>query len=386
MDHERGMAGTQRVDRGRTVAPEHAVAVPTFSQANRSQGPGTTVLWRDATIAGRSLAALARFLNNGGRPWGTGTIGREGAEEVSMLGLRIHRMRTFAVMASLAVAVSGLGALSTLHAQGPPGAVVPGPGGAAPGMGMGMGGGQGGAIMVLLAPSVQKELKLSEKQKADVYNFAKTAGQKSRETMQAMAFSGNNGNPQAMMEALMQLRLETDQGLAKILEPKQKERLDQIVLQSEGPLSVARPEIAAKLRMNDEQQEYVQGVMMQMRRQLNVARFQGAANGQPISPAQVRSMTTQLRKEAVKEISKVIDRKQKAAFEKMLGEPFDITKLESETAAVDPTGAPAQTGDAAAPGTTTATADTEKEKEIAKEAPSASRKKGRTKSKSGANP
>ena len=63
---------------------------------------------------------------------------------------------------------------------------------------MGMGGGQGNSpIMILLAPSVQKELKLNDEQKSKVYTFAKTATQKNREMMQTMAFSGGNANPQA---------------------------------------------------------------------------------------------------------------------------------------------------------------------------------------------
>jgi len=46
----------------------------------------------------------------------------------------------------------------------------------------------------------------------------------------------------------MQIREQTDREIAQILEAKQKERFDQIVLQNEGPLAVARPEIAAKLK------------------------------------------------------------------------------------------------------------------------------------------
>jgi hypothetical protein len=199
---------------------------------------------------------------------------------------------------------------------------------------MGMGAGQGSPLMVLLAPSVQKELKLTEEQKTKVYNFTKVATQKSRELMQTMAFNAGGGNPQAMMQMGMQLRQETDRDIAKILEAKQKERFDQIVLQNEGPLAVARPEIAAKLKLNESQQEYVQGVMLEMRRELMMAVRQGVASGQ-FNASQVRELSTQLRKEAVKEISKAIDRKQQKAFNSMLGAPFDLSKLESETASAE---------------------------------------------------
>jgi hypothetical protein len=237
--------------------------------------------------------------------------------------------------------------------------------------------------MILLAPSVQKELKLKDDQKTKVYSFAKTATQKNRELMQTMMFSGN-ANPQAMMEASRQIRQETDQGISQILDPKQKERFDQIVLQNEGPLAVARPEIAAKVKLNETQQEYVQGVLFEMRRQLMMTLRENARAGQ-YNPTQARELSAELRKEAVKEISKVIDAKQKKTFNSMLGLPFDLSKLETEAAKAEasvggagdsatPPGDAAQTKDAPAAGTET------------KDAASPARKKGRTRTGSGTSP
>ncbi len=290
------------------------------------------------------------------------------------------RMHTIAATTGFAITLSAL--VPTLQAQ-----VFPGAGGGmagpAPGMmGMGMGGGQTGPIMILLAPSVQKELKLTAEQKAKIYDFAKKAGQKNRDLMQNIAFNRGNANPQVMMEARKQLQQETDKGIAEILEPKQNERLDQIVLQNDGPLAVARPEIAAKLRLNESQREYVQGVMSQMGRELFMARRQGAATGQ-FNAAQMREMTAQLRKEAVKEISKVIDRKQQKTFNSMLGAPFDLTKLETETASSE--AAAAGPADPSKPADATA-AGTEPDKETAKESAPSTPTKGRSRSGSGSNP
>jgi hypothetical protein len=237
--------------------------------------------------------------------------------------------------------------------------------------------------MILLAPSVQKELQLKEEQKTKVYNFVRTVSQKHREMMQTVMFSGN-ANPQIMMETSRQIRQEIDQGTAQILDPKQKERFDQIVLQHEGWLAVARPEIAAKLRLNEAQQEYVQGVMIEMRRQLMMSIRQGMATGQ-YNAAQVRELAAGLRKDAVAEISKVMDAKQKKTVKSMIGPPFDLTKLEAETTTAeasvggtpDPTrpGDPAQAKDAPAAGS-----------DAAKDAPSAARKKGRARPDPGSNP
>jgi hypothetical protein len=243
--------------------------------------------------------------------------------------------------------------------------------------------------MVMLAPSVQKELKLKEDQKAKIYAFTQKMGQKNRDLMQARMFGGN-GNAQAMMEAMRQLRQETDQGIGQILDPKQKERFDQIVLQNEGPLAVARPEIAAKLRLNESQKEYVQGVMMQMRNEFIMSMRQGAATGQ-LNPGQMREFTTQLRKEAVKEIAKVIDRKQQKTFNSMLGAPFDLAKLEAEAEKAEATLAPAADASkpadtATAPSTNAPAATTGTGTEPAKESVPSTDPKAPAGARSGSNP
>jgi len=197
-------------------------------------------------------------------------------------------------------------------------------------MGPGGGGNANNPVMILLAPSVQKELKLTDDQKTKIYSMARTASQKGREMMRSMASSGGGVNPQMMMQAGMQIRQETEQSIAKILDTKQKERLDQIVLRVEGPIAVARPEIAEKLRLNSTQNEKIQGIVMEMRQGLSMAIGQGTATGR-INRKQASTLTAQYRKAAVQQIAKVLESRQEAAFNKMLGEPFDVTKLESET-------------------------------------------------------
>jgi hypothetical protein len=283
------------------------------------------------------------------------------------------RIRTFTLATGLAVALAAIA--QTSRAQFPPGAGGTGGGQGRDMLGMG---GQVSPAMILLAPSVQKELKLTEEQKSKAYNLAKTAGQKNRNLAQTFSFAGPDADPQPMMEAGRKLRQEADQAIAGTLDAKQKERLDQITLQAEGPLAVARPEIAAKLRLSDTQNEYVQGILVQMRREQFMAMRQGAAEGQ-VDPSQSRAMAASLREGAVQEISKVIDRKQKAAFNKMLGEPFDTTKIEGEAASVDPSAS----ADPAKPSGTTEAKDApssgkEPEKQTTKEPERpAPRKKGR---------
>lgn len=212
-------------------------------------------------------------------------------------------------------------------------------------------------ITVLMAPSVQTELKLTDAQKSKLFNLSIAASQKQRDHVQAMLLGSRpaGGNPRAAMAARDALRQENEQAVEAILEPKQRERFDQIVLRFEGPLAVARPEIASKIGLNPTQKEYVQGIMLQLQqsqRMMFLRLRQAAAAGQvgPDQVGQLRGMSEKLRDEAVGQLGKILDRKQKNAFNKLLGAPFDVSRLD----------APAKTEDAPA-------SSEENEKEKAKE-------------------
>ena len=120
-------------------------------------------------------------------------------------------------------------------------------------------------LVILMAPSVQKELKLSDDQKTKVYNLIREASQKSRQLMMR-----GGGDARSLIEAGQQLRRETDRSIGNLLEKKQNARFEQIVLQSEGPLAVGRKEIATKIHLNDNQHQAVRSVMAQFQQ----SRFQ----------------------------------------------------------------------------------------------------------------
>jgi hypothetical protein len=191
-------------------------------------------------------------------------------------------------------------------------------------------------ISILMAPAVQAELKLSESQKTKAYDLALAAGQKYREVFQGLLFDGET-DPRELFAARNSLRQENDLGVRTILDAKQTARLNQIVLQAEGPLAVSRPEVASKLRLSPTQNDQVQGVMIQLQqrqRLLYAAARREARTFAQLDPERFRRVREQMAKTrdaAVARIGKVIDRRQKAAFNKMLGEPFDMAKLDPDT-------------------------------------------------------
>jgi hypothetical protein len=232
-------------------------------------------------------------------------------------------------------------------------------------------------------PAVQEELKLSKKQKQQIDALDKKAQQRRDDFQQQMqqmrqalnnnangAFPqpgggfgqqlggggrGGRGNRQPPSPEMMQamqvfgqqmaaLRQEQEGLLRKILQQKQWVRLNQIALQQRGMRALADPDIALRLNLNEGQQERIQAILQQERqaqgelfasmrgafgrgRQNNMTEEEKQA--QQAQRDQRRAKQDQLRASTDKALGSVLTKKQGAAFKKMLGEPFDLSKLQA---------------------------------------------------------
>jgi hypothetical protein len=173
------------------------------------------------------------------------------------------------------------------------------------------------------------------------------------------------------------LRAENEAALKKILEPRQRTRLDQIVLQIKGPLAVAEPEIAARLNIGPDQAAQIQAILDEyqqaqaqawtVRRERIDAASLPPANRSGVSPkgktpagadgraadgdaqekrvqAEIKAMedeSQQLYREALRQVARVLTRRQKTIFDKMLGPPFDVARLSLRGVKADPNATPA---------------------------------------------
>jgi hypothetical protein len=239
---------------------------------------------------------------------------------------------------------------------------------------------------LITMPPVQEELKLTAEQKDDVKKWLDDIRKHGQEMAQSLR--PPQGDPQAsgnnvpMAARIMQIAAfmnqvgdmlhENEAGLAKILKPTQRKRLDQLALQMEGIAAVARPEMAYTLNLGPDQQEMIQQILGQSRAsQLStwiqsgraMARLgrnrgqggAGGASGPAQDPAQgqgqaqpapadpkaatdpqkavrtqfetMRDQTDQVQDQTTREILKVLTKKQRAHFDKLLGPPFDPSKV-----------------------------------------------------------
>jgi hypothetical protein len=221
-------------------------------------------------------------------------------------------------------------------------------------------GGLGGPLgsSLLSKPAVQDELQLTNKQKSKLQEVTAAWNQQRQERLETIrnSLSGGITDPEMIRTRILAIREEGDTAIAKILTRSQCIRLEQIALQQEGLWALTRPEIAQRLNMSPEQQELIQEIMVQLRQEMlqqaesdlsqmsgesseNVRPDHEATQAKEQTPEpksqmvkmqkaedRLRQQVARGRQQASQEIGKILSRKQKAAFNRMLGKPFDITK------------------------------------------------------------
>jgi hypothetical protein len=208
---------------------------------------------------------------------------------------------------------------------------------------------QGPVIEELKVTSTQKtELaKAVEKGKLDVNRFA-------QEVAAGLRDLGDQPDPQERLAFLTRVRSEreslaskTDAAILRVLNRPQRTRLDEIHLQAEGPIAFTRPELQERLNLGPDQVEEIMTIIAEgkvsMSRVSEIA-DDAMSRAVPVKPgekptidqsqaAALKSAQEKARKESGlirssmnREISRVLTKKQRSNYQRMLGEPFDLGK------------------------------------------------------------
>ena len=124
---------------------------------------------------------------------------------------------------------------------------------------------QGGSAMLLRLQAVQHDLQLSEQQKgllADLFADLADQGRDMFSNMHVLGLQNLSDEDRQRRLKEFRTKMETlgkqiDERAARILEPQQRERLNQIRLQSEGVRAFERPEVADTLGLSQAQREKI---------------------------------------------------------------------------------------------------------------------------------
>jgi hypothetical protein len=180
---------------------------------------------------------------------------------------------------------------------------------------------------MLATQEVQKELGLTDEQKAKV----KDLGREVREQLRSALGNFNFQELQSLSREEREKRLgearkkaeaagkAVEDKLAKILDAKQLERLGQLRLQREGPAALARPRIADQLGLSDDQKAEIKKILAEARPLV------AAAGAQKPSPDQLRDFFSRMQERRSKmqsDLLAVLSDQQKAKWTEIRGKDF----------------------------------------------------------------
>lgn len=227
----------------------------------------------------------------------------------------------------VAAVLFAAGAVAVIEAQ-PPG-----------GRGGGMFG-QGGGVtaLVLSNAALQAELKVTAEQKEKLKPLAEQQQALQKRGMEI--FKEAAGDKDRMKELFTENREKQEQFQAELkkslddtLTADQKTRLKQIERQVAGPRALTTEDVAAGLKLTDEQKGKIRGVMDDLGRDMKEM-FGGGGKGgfgkggfDPERMAENAKKMEKLNKAAMADIEEVLTDDQKKAWKEMVGAPFDTSKL-----------------------------------------------------------
>jgi hypothetical protein len=204
--------------------------------------------------------------------------------------------------------------------------------------------------MLLQMAAVQEELKMTEAQKKGqeaTFLALRNKIQKARR---------DTANRQKFQETRDTIFKEMQAALRENLEPSQRERLDQIQLQAQGPLAFDRsefpqfasvgPELSQRLEMSQDQIQKVKKIVEQGQAEIQkAAAFPIVLDSQPGPPTlemidklvaspefqaakqKAREAGRNTRAAVMRRIEAVLSESQRSAYQKMLGQPYDLSKI-----------------------------------------------------------
>ncbi len=200
-------------------------------------------------------------------------------------------------------------------------ALLSGPAAAQGGRGFGR---FGGSVGILLGnESVQKELKLDEKQ----LEKAKELSEKYREEAQAKREGLQDLSPEERREKMQEINREltasTVKSAAEFLKPEQISRLKQISLQQRHAQAFTDPEVAKKLNLKDAQKTEIQTIVQEAGAEMRTI-FQENQDDREAAMKKIE----ELNKKTVEHVVSKLNDEQQKAFKELLGTPF-VVKYEA---------------------------------------------------------
>jgi len=187
------------------------------------------------------------------------------------------------------------------------------------GGGFGMGG--GGAF--LMAPNVQKDLKLSDEQIGKVRDTLTEIREKHTDDFTAVREASPEDRPAKAAALAKTTSDEVKKALS--LSDEQSKRFDQIDLQARGPQAFADPAVQAKLKLTDDQKGKLREIAVAARPGAGGGGgFANLKNASDEEKTAARKKMVETRKENLNKVLAVLTDDQKKEWKELTGEPIEL--------------------------------------------------------------
>jgi hypothetical protein len=190
----------------------------------------------------------------------------------------------------------------------------------AQGRGFGMMGG-GGVAMLIGNESVQKELKLDDKQLEKAKEFAEKArerGQEIREKLQGLEGEELRTKRQELMKEINAAALKA---FGDFLKPDQITRIKQISYQQQGARAFSDPEVAQKLNITETQKTDIQTIVQDSMEGMRGLFSQDMSEEER---ANAMKKMAELRKDAVDKAAAKLNDEQQKTWKDLIGVAFEV--------------------------------------------------------------
>jgi hypothetical protein len=201
--------------------------------------------------------------------------------------------------------------------------------------------GGGGVTTLVTSKTVLADINATEEQTAKLKDWAKGFATKTQDMRKAAMEGVDTSDRKAMMEKFTAVQAEitktANTELATVLKPEQVTRIKQIETQVAGVQAFNMPAVKEALKIDDEQAQKIQeaarstaGEMRDLAQEYGVRGFGGPTDPEKAKEfAQKRAAIT---KQTMEKVMGTMTADQKAAYEKLVGKPIDVAKVQSETA------------------------------------------------------
>jgi hypothetical protein len=180
-----------------------------------------------------------------------------------------------------------------------------------------------GGPFLIFRNKVQGELKLSDEQKQEL---AQLLPRHIQATMKFFETVNDKAPPEREKQLQSHRQKSHEKLLASLkerLQPRQLERLHQLVLQQEGPFILMGPsEAAGTLKITDEQRLQLLGLIHELQAKIEPLIKEAQIGGNPM---EIRPKIMKLRQECVGKMENVLTDAQKGQWKEMLGKPFELS-------------------------------------------------------------